>query len=107
MSDEDVKIENVEGQDLIEFIKVFDHELHVYMNKISDFDEIVLGKYKKSEAKENTAPLINVDIRKQKTLTNLAFEEGFFEDFCYSTRRERDMILEKTLNRIKEKLKSN
>lgn len=104
MSDNDVKIENVDEQETIECIIVFDHELHVLMNNISDFDDVVLGKYKKTYTKDKDLAEIFVDIHQQQKHASLAFAEDFFEDFCFSTRSERDAILQKTLKRLKEKL---
>jgi hypothetical protein len=102
---EEAKIENINEPELIECIQIFDQELRLFQQKASDFKNINIERYARSPVGNgSTVNKIKMAISKSGKTSSLFFEEGFFDDYCYYTRKERDTYLKDILQQMKEKL---
>jgi hypothetical protein len=105
MIHDEILIENIDELELIECIKVFDEELKIFLNKTPDSNDVVVEKYTKilTENHPVSATDIQMTISKQGKKVALPFKEDFFDNYCYSNRKERDGLLKKVLDEIKDK----
>ena len=96
------EVENIDEVETLECIKVFDEELNILLNKTPECSSVEIEKY--SKAVNNEPVEIHMEFTRQGKKAFLAFKPDFFEDYCYSTRKERNLVLKNTLEEIKDKI---
>jgi hypothetical protein len=97
---QEIEIENIEDVETIECIKVFDEELNILLNKTPECGSVDIDKFIKT-----TEPAkIRMEFTSHGKRTGLEFAPDFFEDYCFSNRKERNNLLKNAIEDIKDKM---
>lgn len=105
MNMHEIITENITDTETIECIRVFDEEMLILLNKTADIGDIEIEKYLR---KPSDGEIMPPDIRMVFTLNgvqnDLVFKESYFEDYCFSNRKERNELLKHIIDQIKSRL---
>ena len=101
----DVTIENISDIETIECIKVFDEEMILLLSRTPDLIDIEIEKYTRKAGDGEKMPAeIHMEISREGKHDHLVFKEDYFEDYCYSNRKERNTLLNNILTQMKSRL---
>jgi hypothetical protein len=96
----EIDIVNIEEVETIECIKVFDDELNILLNKTPECGSIDIDKF----IKTGDPIKIHMEFTSRGKRTALIFPPDYFEDYCFSNRKERNIILKNVVEELKDKL---
>lgn len=106
MNYDEVKVENIDDEETIECIQIFDEEMKSALNKIPELSDISIDKFVRNISdSEKVVSQIQMHFSKQALSATIPFEKDFFDDYCYSTRKERDALLKNIIDQIKNQLR--